>query len=165
MTWLTHTYFAGTTAHILGLDPTLAVLGSTAPDWSEDLFGIREHRGPTHWVIIWFFALSLSFLLFLANTKGSQLLLSFTYGGATHIFLDALTISGVPLYGRQRIRIGGLIRTAKPSEWLFLGLLILFLTPLLKLDIKLGYNRYRALYEKGIIDLKEYNERKLKIWE
>ena len=165
MTWLTHTFFAGTTAHILGLNPALAILGSTAPDWTEDLFGIHEHRGITHYLVIWFTALIITFTLFLNHTPLSLELLSFTYGGITHLFLDALTPSGIPIYGKNRIRIGGLIKTGKPSEWIFLALLIIFSAPLLKLDIKLGYTKYKEMYEKGIIDLKEYNERKFKIWE
>ena len=165
MTWITHTFFAGTTAHILGLNPALAMLGSTAPDWTEDLFGIHEHRGITHYLVIWFFALMIAFLLFLNHTPYSTELLSFTYGGITHLFLDALTKTGIPIYGKERIRIGGLISTGRPSEWLFLALLIVFLTPLIKLDIKIGYSKYKEMYEKGIIDLKEYNERKFKIWE
>lgn len=165
MTWLTHTFFAGTTAHILGLNPALAMLGSTAPDWTEDLFGINEHRGITHYLVIWFFALMLSFMLFLSHVPYSLELLSFTYGGMTHLFLDALTKSGIPLYGKQRIRIGGLITTGRLSEWLFLALLIVFLTPLIKMDAKLGHSRYKEMYERGILDRKEYNERKFKIWE
>ncbi|NPA40834.1 MAG: metal-dependent hydrolase [Aquificae bacterium] len=165
MTWLTHTFFAGTTAHILGLNPAIAVIGSTAPDWTEDLFGINEHRGITHYLVLWFLALMLTFLLFLSHAPYSMELLSFTYGSMTHLFLDALTKTGIPLYGKQRIRIGGLITTGRLSEWLFLALLILFLTPLIKLDAKLGHSRYKELHKQGIIDRKEYNERKFKLWE
>ena len=165
MTWLTHTIFAGTTAHVLGLDPYIAMLGSTAPDWTEDLFGINEHRGITHYLIIWFPALAITFLLFLAHTPLSLEILSFTYGAGTHLFLDSLTPSGVPIKGKTRIRVGGLIKTGKLSEWIFLGLLVLFSAPLLKLDAKLGYTKYKDLYDRGVIDLKEYNERKFKIWE
>jgi len=165
MTWLTHTFFAGTTAHILGLNPALAMLGSTAPDWTEDMFGIHEHRGITHYLVIWLPALMIAFFLFLSHAPYSHELLSFIYGGTTHLFLDALTKSGIPAYGKTRIRVGGLITTGKPSEWIFLALLILFLSPLIKLDVKLGYSKYKSMYEHGLIDRKEYNERKFKIWE
>jgi membrane-bound metal-dependent hydrolase YbcI (DUF457 family) len=165
MTWPTHTFFAGTTAHILGLNPAIAMLGSTAPDWTEDLFGINEHRGVTHYLVIWFFALMISFMLFLSHADYSLELLSFTYGGMTHLFLDALTKTGVPLYKGQRIRIGGLITTGKLSEWIFLALLIVFFTPLIKLDTKLGYSRYKELHQEGVIDLREYKERKFRLWE
>ena len=165
MTWITHIFFASSTAHILGLNPAIAGIGSTAPDWTEDLFGIKEHRGITHWLILHISALLFSLLLFIYHAPLSHEALSFTYGTFTHIFLDALTKSGVPAYGRTRIRIGGLITTARPSEWIFLALLIVFLTPLLKLDVQLGYSRHRELYQQGIIDRKEYMERRFKLWE
>ena len=48
MTWITHTTFAFFGASFLGLNVPLAVVGSTAPDWFEDLFGLREHKGMSH---------------------------------------------------------------------------------------------------------------------
>lgn len=165
MTWLTHTFFAGTTAHILGLNETLAMIGSTAPDWFEDFFGIKEHRGLTHYLALWFPAFLLSFLAYLEQAPLSTQIFSFLYGVMTHLFLDSLTKSGIPVYKGQRIRIGGLISTGKPSEWAFFLALVIFLTPLMKIDLQIGYSRYKELHQQGIIDFKEYNERKFKIWD
>ncbi len=76
-----------------------------------------------------------------------------------------MTKTGIPLgIGKQRIRIGGLITTGKTSEWVFLALIVVFLTPLARLDVKIGYSKWQDLYQQGIIDLREYEERRFKIW-
>ena len=167
MTWITHTTFAHFTSQLLGLSP-FAILGSTAPDWTEDLFGVKEHRGITHYITLWFtlFALTLTLYLTTHHTIIYHAL-SFTYGALTHLFLDSLTISGVPLGAyNMRIRITGLIRTGKLSEWVFLACLLIVFLPLQQAgSIKLGFSRYKEIYNQGIIDRREYNEGKLKLWE
>ena len=167
MTWLTHTTFAYFTSELFGLSP-MAVLGSTAPDWSEDLLGIREHRGRTHYVVLWFSAFITALSLYLVLE--SSLLyhaLSFIYGGLTHLFLDTLTVSGVPLgVYNMRIRITGLVRTGKLSEWIFLACLMIVFVPLHQAgSLELGFSKYKELHQEGIIDRREYKERKLKFWE
>ncbi len=167
MTWITHTTFAYFTSSMLGLSP-FAVLGSTAPDWTEDLFGVKEHRGLTHHITLWFTAFVIVLTLYLATHHPLLYhLLSFTYGGLTHLLLDSLTVSGVPLGAyNMRIRITGLIRTGQLSEWIFLTCLLIIFVPLHQAGgIKLGFSRYKEIYQQGIIDRKEYNERKLKLWE
>ena len=167
MTWLTHGTFAYLTASLLGINPYIAVVGSTAPDWLEDTLGVKEHRGPTHYLILWVGAFLLSLLLVgikPVHTFGVQLL-AFTYGGLTHLLLDALTVSGIPLgVGKTRIRIGGLIRTGKLSEWVFLALTFAVLFPLVHSGASLGFGTARELYEKGIIDLREYRELRFRLW-
>lgn len=164
MTWLTHTTFAGLTAWIFDLKVGVAVLGSTAPDWTEDLFGLNEHRGLTHYLAIWF-GLVIFFLIFaLEGFKVAVYPLSFCYGGLSHIFLDMLTKTGVPLIGKKRVRIGGLITTGKISEWIFLVLIVVFLFPLTRLDVKFGYSKWKEYYQNDVIDKREYEERRFKIW-
>ena len=166
MTWLTHTTFAYFTSELLGLSP-LAVLGSTAPDWSEDLFGIKEHRGRTHYITLWFTAFIIALSLYL-TTKSAILYhaLSFVYGGLTHLLLDALTVAGVPLgASNMRIRITGLIRTGQLSEWMFLACLLIVFLPLHQAgSLKFGFSKYKDLYKEEVIDLREYNERKFKVF-
>lgn len=165
MTWITHTAFAGLTSWIFGLNTGIAIAGSTAPDWFEDMFGIHEHRGITHYLTLWFAVFIFFLVLTLEKVPYADIGLSFCYGGLTHLFLDSLTKAGIPLgIGKQRIRIGGLITTGKPSEWVFLALILVFLTPLTRLDVKIGYSKWKDLYEQGIIDLREYEERRFKIW-
>ena len=167
MTWITHTVFAYFTSQLFGLSP-FAVIGSTSPDWFEDVFGIKEHRGKTHYVIFWFTLFVILFTLYLStNNTLIYHMLSFTYGGLTHLFLDALTVSGIPLgIYNMRIRIVGIIRTGKLSEWIFLACIFLIFAPLHQAgSLKFGFSKYKELYKQGIIDLREYNERKFKIWE
>ncbi len=165
MTWITHSAFAGLTGWIFGLNTGLAILGSTSPDWAEDLFGVREHRGFTHFLVLWFGVFIFFLVLVLEGVNWAMYGLSFVYGGLSHILLDALTVSGVPLgFSNVRIRIGGLIRTGKVSEWVFLALLLVFLTPLVRLDIKFGYNKWRELYFQGVLDKREYEERMFRIF-
>jgi len=166
MTWLTHGVFAFSTATLLGLNPYIAVVGATAPDWSEDLLGIREHRGPTHYLTLWSGVLLIALILY-GSFKATWTfhLLSFVYGGLTHLLLDALTISGIPLgVGKIRIRIGGLIRTGKLSEWIFLVITLAVFYPLIHAGGKFGLFPASELYKQGIIDLKEYRELRFHLW-
>jgi len=59
---------------------------------------------------------------------------------------------------------GGLVRTGKTSEWVFLALIVLFLTPLVRLDVKVSYSKWRELCDVGMIDRREYEERRFKIF-
>ena len=169
MTWLTHTTFAYLTAQILGLPPAPAILGSTAPDWGEDLLGIKEHRGKTHYITLWSSLFLLTLVLYLGAPNGLAKtlflnLLTFTLGGLSHLLLDALTVAGVPLgLNRTRIRIGGLITTGKLSEWIFLGLILLILIPVKNSGLTLGLTNYKELLKKGVIDKREYKEHRLEL--
>jgi membrane-bound metal-dependent hydrolase YbcI (DUF457 family) len=100
MTWITHTTLAFGFAWLFGLHTGLAVLGSTAPDWFEDFFGIKEHRGITHYLWFWFLLFAVPLAFWLAGTGSEFLdtaflwLVSFGFGGFSHIVLDALTVAG-----------------------------------------------------------------------
>ena len=169
MTWLTHTTFAFFSAQFLGLHAGLAVLGSTAPDWFEDLFGLKEHRGVSHYVVLWFFAFVVCLVFYFSHgilKDFGFLALSFVFGGLTHLFLDSLTVSGVPLgVYRTRVRIGGLIRTGRLSEWVFLLFLLVVFVPLWSVGgFEFGFSKAKRLYEMGIIDKREFLERRFRFF-
>jgi len=166
MTWLTHTTFAYLTGALFGLNPYFAVAGSTAPDWAEDFLGIKEHRGITHYLTLWAGAFIFSIILYGSFKNGTTFnLLSFIYGSLTHLLLDSLTISGIPLgVGKIRVRIGGLIKTGKLSEWIFLGITLAVFYPLTHMGATFGLFPAKELYQKGIIDLKEYRELRFRLW-
>jgi len=166
MTWITHTFFAFASASVLGLPVLSAVLGSTAPDWLEDFLGIREHRGITHYVVLWVFAGVVAFFVWLWLRHDVLLhAVAFVYGGLTHLLLDSLTVAGVPLgVGRVRVRIAGLIRTGKLSEWVFLAVLVFAFSPFLLGGAKLGWGKAWELYNQGVIDKREYLERRFKLF-
>ena len=166
MTWLTHSAFAYLTGTIFGLNPYFTVAGSTAPDWTEDLLGIREHRGITHYVVLWVGVFLFSIILYGSlKTTITFNVLSFVYGGLTHLLLEALTVSGVPLgIGKIRVRIGGLVKTGKLSGWVFLTITFAFLYPIPESGGVFVLFPEKVLYEKGIIDLKEYRELRFHLW-
>jgi len=167
MTWLTHSVFAYFSASVLGINPFIASLGSTAPDWFEDFLGVNEHRGITHYLVFWFGSLIISFIFYLLYPGNflTSAVFSFVYGGFTHILLDSLTVSGVPLgFGNVRVRIGGIIKTSSLSEYVFLAVVIFAFMPFVFTGSSIGFNSYKGLYEKGIIDKKEYEELKFKFF-
>jgi len=165
MTWATHTTASYILSSVLGLNVVLALLGSTAPDWFEDLFGLREHRGVSHYFVLWFFAFLLCLGLLLSGFEWAFYPLSFVVGGLSHLFLDALTVAGIPLgVGKIRVRIGGLIRTGKTSEWVFLALLLVAFVPIRGMNIEIGYSKWKSYYEKGLLDEREFQERKFKLF-
>jgi len=107
---------------VLPFNPALlvpAVVGSTAPDWSEwilKFFGIQvEHRRETHYLLVPLAIMFLGALIIPFSTLGS-VVYWFGIGYLTHWFADSLTISGVPLspWDRHRIHFfGGKLRTGR----------------------------------------------------
>ena len=172
MTWKSHIAFA--TAVTFPFNPSaipLAVIGSTAPDWSETIlkfFGIQvEHRGMTHYLsnplAIIFISLFLDYHSFV---------FWFGIGYLTHWFCDALTITGVPLFPYTHHRVhffGGVLRTGHIQEYILtFGLLFLSYSVFSNTHTKDGFNPYyiefSKLYQDNVIDEKEYRDNKFKIF-
>ena len=174
MTWKSHSAIAA--AITLPFAPALvpvAVIGSTAPDWSEwilKFFGIRiQHRGETHYVYWPILCIAISFVLYPLSPRLSVCLAAFGGGYLSHWFADALTVSGVPLSGSSSYRVhffGGRLRTGEMAEYFIsFGLLaisvFIFLPTLSLLTGSSGSSfspyqmDYAALYEKHIIDESE----------
>ena len=85
---------------------------------------------------------------------------AFVLGYFSHIFLDALTVSGVYFFSlKKRICLVPFlkIKTASFSEFVFviIALIILGILILVK-PILVHYLSYSSLYKKGIIDKKEF---------
>jgi inner membrane protein len=120
MMWFNHLLVAGAVTAVVAppLAP-VAMLGSTAPDWLEwvsDRLGKRvKHRAQTHYLSLWLVALVACLFL-----DPSNLLTAFCFGGASHVVLDALTVTGVP-WGpgsdRRFHLLGGRFRTGDPAEY------------------------------------------------
>ena len=182
MTWKSHMAIA--TAVTIPFNPMavpVALLGSTAPDWSEwilSFFGIRvQHRGATHYLYIPLLIIAFSFFF-----DFKSLIFWFGIGYLTHWLADSLTISGVPLsqFDKHRIHLfGGKLRTGQGSEYLIayslLGLSILLSSNNLS-SISLFRDDsqgvvfskfnidYSNLHEKKIIDNKEMIEKRFKFF-
>lgn len=174
MTWKSHIAIA--TAVTIPFNPMgipFAILGSTAPDWSEwilKLFGHHvEHRGATHYLIVPLAIIGLSFIIDYHN-----FLFWFGIGYLTHWFADSLTVSGVPLSPNAKHRIhffGGKFRTGDPIEYgisfgLLLVVLLIVKPDLDQIEEEYRYNpyftEYGKLYDKRIIDEKEYHDKRFR---
>ena len=180
MTWKSHIAIASavTIPFNTALLP-IAILGSTAPDWSEwilKFFNIRvQHRGATHYLIIPLAIIAFSFIFDFKN-----IIFWFGIGYLTHWIADSMTISGVPISPRDRHRIhifGGTIRTGDMPEYIIsfslLACSLLIFNPLKQyvnedknepLKFNVYYMDYKELYEKKIIDEKEYLDHRFKLF-
>lgn len=178
MTWKSHIAIAA--AVTLPFNPSalaVAIVGSTAPDWSEwvlKFFGIRvQHRGATHYLII-----PLAIILFSAFIDFKSLIFWFGIGYLTHWFADSLTISGVPLtpYDNSRIHFfGGKLRTGEMMEYIIafslLAMSVTVAKPILN-NFSFGGEKafsvfsmdYADLNKKNIMDNQEYLEKRFKFF-
>lgn len=179
MTWKSHIAIAS--ACTLPFNPSalpFAVLGSTAPDWSEwilKFFGIQvKHRGATHYVIIPLGIIALSFFI-----DFKDLIFWFGVGYLTHWFADSLTISGVPLTPWDRSKIhffGGKLKTGELLEYIIafslLAMSVTIAKPTLELFTNSNQNTsfnvfsmdWQDLNNKNIIDNQELLEKRFKFF-
>lgn len=170
MTWKSHMAIAS--ACVLPFNPAAlpaAILGSTAPDWSEwilKFFGITvKHRGATHYLII-----PIVFIIISAVFDFRSLVFWFGIGYLSHWFADSLTISGVPLtpWDRNRIHFfGGKLRTGEMLEYIIsfsmLAVSVTVAKPMLEhlsfsepMEFNVFSMDYSDLNDKNIIDNQEY---------
>ena len=109
---------------------TLSIIGSLLPDIDngksfmgrKNILSIAKHRGLFHNLLVLFVLIILSIMI-----KGliGMALLSISIGYASHLFLDALTIQGIPFI---KGRIRGPIKTSSTGELIvFILLLVLLL--------------------------------------
>ena len=178
MTWKSHMAIAA--ACTLPFNPAAlpaAIIGSTAPDWSEwvlKFFSIKvKHRGATHYLIV-----PLAILLLSAFVDFKSLLFWFGIGYLTHWFADSLTLSGVPLSPWDNSRIhffGGKLRTGDMLEYIIaFSLLVVSVTVAKPLLNSFSFSEektfsvfsmdYADLNEKKIIDNQEYLEKRFKFF-
>ena len=85
---------------LLNLNPVLTVIGSIFPDLIEIPFSLK-HRKETHEIFftsLFTFAIFFLFPKIFENSLLLNYLKAFILGYFSHIFLDALTVSGVYLF-------------------------------------------------------------------
>jgi inner membrane protein len=132
MKWMTHQAGALAAALAFQADPALSagmVLGAVLPDLAEQILSrgnrklfFRIHRGFLHW-----FGLYVSALVLIQGLSlpPSSLLLAdgVLLGACSHLVLDGLNPSGVPLFPfRRHPRLClNLVATGSPGEWFFLA--------------------------------------------
>lgn len=142
MKWMTHQ----SAALALGLwsrgEPLVVaamVVGAVLPDALEQAisFGnkkmfFRIHRGVLHW-FGWYLALAV-LGLFVGQTQAMQGVMGLAFGALSHLLLDALNPTGVPLLpfrDKPRLRFAS-IKTGSAGEWGLCLLLVLVMALLLK---------------------------------
>ena len=183
MTWKSHGAIA--LSFTLPFNPVAvlpALLGATAPDWLEYLLnaiGLQvEHRGITH---LWIVGFAFIILSFFWDYNG--FIFWFGIGYLSHLFADAMTITGVPcLLLNHRIHFfNSPFTTGQVGEYIFSFTMLavsvfvfgvgsfsnLFSSssfPNKEKEFKVYQMGYKELYENGIIDQKEYLERRFKFF-
>lgn len=141
MKWMTHQTAAVGTALLLHLPlegVLAACLGAVLPDMLDQQAARlsrnpqrafnRLHRGATHW-FGWWLALFLGASLLPVSPHWRAVALGLGFGGLSHVLLDMLTPSGVPLqpFSRQHKFSLKLCSTGSLGEYVFLaGMVILF---------------------------------------
>lgn len=164
MTWPSHIAVGACAAKLLGLNYMLCTLGAVFPDLLEMVAPLRmKHRGISHSLLIWGFALLFS--IFLKLTFLRDILTGLLIG---HLLMDSLTVSGIPVFddnSRHITLFGGKLRTGSPSEFAVSGLIV-FLTVFLIGPVSLNVERinWHALYKQGIIDKKEFFDNRFKFF-
>ncbi|MFN3479119.1 MAG: metal-dependent hydrolase [Thermodesulfovibrionales bacterium] len=84
-----------------------------------------------------------------------------------HLLMDSLTVTGMPVYdhnGRYVTLFGGRIRTSTAGEYalsISIGLILVALS--YAGGIELQPKKWKALYQEGIIDLREYRGRRFQL--
>ena len=130
MKWLTHQAGALAGALAFQADPGLSagmVLGAVLPDLAEQVLSLgnkklffRIHRGFLHW-----FGLYLLLFVPAQGLPPSSRLAAegVLLGACSHLLLDGLNPSGIPLFPfRRNPRLGiKLVATGSPGEWCFLA--------------------------------------------
>ena len=125
---ISHQIIGLTTAYVLGLPLFPALVSSVLPDidtkWMHGNKLLTAHRGITHHVLLGTAIILIA--LFLQN----KIITSFAVGYTSHLFADALTISGIPYWtNKDRISLR-LFKTGSAGEafFLFSFLFVFFLS-------------------------------------
>lgn len=143
MTWKSHqilTLGFGLYLSLAPLSLLSALLGSILPDLCDQRFAAflarsrrerafyfaKVHRGFSHWFGLWLVLLWVTELL---GPPWALFTLGLAFGALLHIFFDALTPMGVPLFPFAcSFRLGyPLCRTASLGEYVLVGLILALL--------------------------------------
>ena len=130
MKWMTHQAGALALALLLDSNPATSagmIIGAVLPDAVEQAVSFKNrrlffaiHRGFFHW-----FGLYLACLLLVElaapTLQAKALAMGLVFGALSHLALDALNPSGIPLLplaSKPRLKLS-LVSTGSPGEWIF----------------------------------------------
>ncbi len=160
MIWVSHIAVGAGIGKVFGLNYPLVILGSILPDLVEFFSKRLEHRGLSHSLII---AIVLTIALWMTPLKA--VMLGVLLG---HLFMDSLTITGIPLWdekGRRITLFGGRIRTGSAGEFVVSGLLVALCFLLIgSFNLSMDRRDWSLLYHQGVIDKREYYEHRFKFF-
>lgn len=152
MTWPTHIVTGAALAKMFGLNYTLVVIGSLLPDLVELLSTRLQHRGISHSV-----GIALVALVLFWNTPLRDAWIGVVFG---HLFMDALTMMGVPVLDERSRRLtifGGKLRTGSSGEYVLAGIIAFVVFVVLgSYHLDTERRNWQELYRQGIIDKSEY---------
>ncbi len=160
MTWASHIMVGAATAKIFGLNYLLTTLGAVLPDLVEILSRKMTHRGISHSVLI-----SIAALVILWSSPIRDAWIGVVFA---HLFMDSLTIMGVPLLDERSRRItvfGGKLRTASAGEFVVSGIIAFvafFILGSFSLDTE--RRNWTELYKEKVIDRQEYYNNRFKFF-
>lgn len=160
MTWASHILVGASISKTFGLNYVLTTLGSILPDLVEMLSKRMEHRGISHSVSI-----SLTALVLLWPTPVRDVWIGVVFG---HLFMDALTIMGVPVLDERSRRLtifGGKLRTGTAGEFVVSGIIAFVSFVILNSGgVDTSRRNWKELYESQVIDRREYYENRFKVF-
>lgn len=154
-----------------------AVIGATAPDWIEYILRAVgrpvRHRTVTHVCAYWLALIAVFWLAGVGGVEWGGRAFGFALGGASHVFADACTVSGVPFWpwSTRRFHLfGGRLRTGQPAE-------IMIAAAVLAGGIGLGvllhsgggggylpfFPDYADKYTRGVIDASEWRAHRFRL--
>jgi len=160
MTWASHIMVGASIAKVFGLNYALTTLGAILPDLVEMLAKKMQHRGISHSV-----AISLAAVVLLWGTPLRDAWIGVIFG---HLFLDALTMMGVPVLDERSRRItifGGKLRTGSPGEFVLSGIVAFVAFVILgSFSIDTERRNWVDMHQRGLVDRKEYYENRFNIY-
>lgn len=164
MTWASHMLIGGAAANLFNLNYFLSVFGSIFPDLAEMVIPKDiKHRGITHSLSLWLLSLGVSWFVPVLR----DVVLGVVIG---HLLADSLTPAGIPIFDESSKHItifGGKIKTASPAEFVvsfLIAFIAFFLLPSFSLSNSINKRNWKALYESEIIDRKEFDEYRFKLF-
>jgi inner membrane protein len=174
MKWFSHITIAASVAAVVSVPLVpVVILGATAPDWIERIYkrvtnGRRlRHRGPTHYAAVWAIALLFGYYVW----DFHSVITAFSFGGLSHVVLDACTITGVPfspLSDRRFHLLGGRIRTGDNAEYLVVLVVFIvcagftMITRHHSSDFAPFFYDWGGYYQKGLVSGHEWKENRFR---
>ena len=160
MIWPCHAAIGFSLAQGMQLNLPMCILGSLFPDFVEIMSRrVLVHRGISHSIVLWTVGLLASW-----NTPFMPFFLS---ACCAHLLPDSLNAMGVPVWdgvaGRRLTLFFGRLRNRTLAEILVTGILAFVFFAIIPSVTNPGLSEIEALYNSGLIDRYEYEQRKDKL--